>query len=207
MFNLSKKDDVRKYVIRRTFVKEDKKPRSKAPKIQRLVTLIRLQRRRKKPYRLKKQHGETTSGYVCICGRVSKRKEEKWRQQVTSFLHLDLSCLLSFVSLQLRVLESMCVLFSGLACALLQLFCFAWLSCYVLLCVFSFSALLCYSRFRSLSASSIGISLCFVPFCSSLLLRCFTLCFLLCSLLVSLHLSVVGFTALFFVSPNCDRAA
>ncbi|KZS96347.1 ribosomal protein S6e [Sistotremastrum niveocremeum HHB9708] len=48
-FNLSKEDDVRKYVIRREVVskkKEGAKPYTKAPKIQRLVTPIRLQRRR-----------------------------------------------------------------------------------------------------------------------------------------------------------------
>lgn len=48
LFNLTKEDDVRKYVIRREVPskKEGKKPRSKAPKIQRLVTPIRLQRKR-----------------------------------------------------------------------------------------------------------------------------------------------------------------
>ncbi|VDN21772.1 unnamed protein product [Gongylonema pulchrum] len=41
LFNLSKKDDVRKYVIRRKLPdKEGKKPRSKAPKIQRLITPV-----------------------------------------------------------------------------------------------------------------------------------------------------------------------
>ncbi|KAF8512544.1 40S ribosomal protein S6 [Hysterangium stoloniferum] len=48
-FNLSKEDDVRKYVIRRevkSSKKPDAKPYTKAPKIQRLVTPIRLQRRR-----------------------------------------------------------------------------------------------------------------------------------------------------------------
>ncbi|KAG6331026.1 hypothetical protein ID866_8065 [Astraeus odoratus] len=48
-FNLSKEDDVRKYVIRRevkSAKKENAKPYTKAPKIQRLVTPIRLQRRR-----------------------------------------------------------------------------------------------------------------------------------------------------------------
>jgi len=48
-FNLSKKDDVRKYVVRRevkSSKKEDAKPYTKAPKIQRLVTPLRLQRRR-----------------------------------------------------------------------------------------------------------------------------------------------------------------
>jgi len=48
-FNLSKEDDVRKYVVRREVTsskKENAKPYTKAPKIQRLVTPIRLQRRR-----------------------------------------------------------------------------------------------------------------------------------------------------------------
>ncbi|KAI6182925.1 hypothetical protein M3Y97_00432800 [Aphelenchoides bicaudatus] len=54
LFNLSKEDDVRKYVLRRTVVpkdaegnpKEGAKKRTKAPKIQRLVTPARLQRKR-----------------------------------------------------------------------------------------------------------------------------------------------------------------
>ncbi|KAF8531089.1 putative RPS6B-40s ribosomal protein S6 [Gautieria morchelliformis] len=48
-FNLSKEDDVRKYVVRRevkSAKKENAKPYTKAPKIQRLVTPMRLQRRR-----------------------------------------------------------------------------------------------------------------------------------------------------------------
>ncbi|BGP28010.1 40S ribosomal protein s6 [Rhodotorula toruloides] len=47
-FNLDKSDDVRKFVIRREVVpkKEGAKPYTKAPKIQRLVTPTRLQRRR-----------------------------------------------------------------------------------------------------------------------------------------------------------------
>jgi len=45
LFNLSKEDDVRKYVIRRTIEKDGKKY-SKAPKIQRLVTPQVLQRKR-----------------------------------------------------------------------------------------------------------------------------------------------------------------
>jgi len=48
-FNLSKEDDVRKFVVRREVKsgkKEDAKPYTKAPKIQRLVTPERLQRRR-----------------------------------------------------------------------------------------------------------------------------------------------------------------
>ena len=48
LFNLSKEDDVRKYVIRREIPnkKADKKAISKAPKIQRLVTPVVLQRKR-----------------------------------------------------------------------------------------------------------------------------------------------------------------
>jgi small subunit ribosomal protein S6e len=48
-FNLSKEDDVTKYVVRREVKsqkKPDAKPYTKAPKIQRLVTPLRLQRRR-----------------------------------------------------------------------------------------------------------------------------------------------------------------
>merc|ERR1711941_108061 len=44
LFNLEKKDDVRKFVVRRV-VKEGKK-KTKAPKIQRLVTSAMLQRKR-----------------------------------------------------------------------------------------------------------------------------------------------------------------
>jgi small subunit ribosomal protein S6e len=48
LFALGKDDDVRKYAIRREIPakSEDKKPSSKAPKIQRLVTPISLQRKR-----------------------------------------------------------------------------------------------------------------------------------------------------------------
>merc|ERR1712066_1059363 len=47
LFALSKDDDVRKYVIRRELAaKEGRKPGSKAPKIQRLVTPVVLQRKR-----------------------------------------------------------------------------------------------------------------------------------------------------------------
>jgi small subunit ribosomal protein S6e len=48
LFNLTKEDDVRKFVIRRAIVKDGKKPQSKAPKIQRLITPQRLQHKREK---------------------------------------------------------------------------------------------------------------------------------------------------------------
>lgn len=50
LFNLSKEDDVRKYVIRREVAskKEGGKPRSKAAKIQRLITPVTIQRKRRR---------------------------------------------------------------------------------------------------------------------------------------------------------------
>lgn len=47
MFNLTPKDDVRKFVIRRKIEREGKEPTYKAPKIQRLVTPRRIQRKKK----------------------------------------------------------------------------------------------------------------------------------------------------------------
>lgn len=46
LFNLTKTDDVRKYVIHRTFTSKKGKTCRKAPKIQRLVTPLTLQRKR-----------------------------------------------------------------------------------------------------------------------------------------------------------------
>merc|ERR1712066_577320 len=48
LFNLDKEDDVRNFVIRRELAADEKhaKSRSKAPKIQRLITPVRLQRKR-----------------------------------------------------------------------------------------------------------------------------------------------------------------
>jgi small subunit ribosomal protein S6e len=46
LFNLNKEDDVRKYVISRTFTNKKGKTIRKAPKIQRLVTPLTLQRKR-----------------------------------------------------------------------------------------------------------------------------------------------------------------
>jgi len=46
LFNLDPKDDVRQYAIKREIKKDGKKPYTKSPKIQRLVTPQRLQRKR-----------------------------------------------------------------------------------------------------------------------------------------------------------------
>jgi len=60
LFNLEKEDDVRRYVIRREIAKEGaKKPKSKAPKVQRLITPQTLQRKReKRNWIRKKQEGD-----------------------------------------------------------------------------------------------------------------------------------------------------
>lgn len=63
LFNLTKEDDVRKYVntYRRKFEGKDGKTHSKAPKIQRLVTPLTLQRKRRRAS-LKRQAHEK----VCL---------------------------------------------------------------------------------------------------------------------------------------------
>ncbi|KAF6764424.1 40s ribosomal protein s6-b [Ephemerocybe angulata] len=79
-FNLSKEDDVRKYVVRREVKSQknpDAKPYTKAPKIQRLVTPLRLQRRRHlnavKRRRVEHQK-ETKAEYDAL---IAKRLSEK----------------------------------------------------------------------------------------------------------------------------------
>jgi len=80
-FNLSKEDDVRKYVIRREVKsqkKSDAKPYTKAPKIQRLVTPIRLQRRRHlnslKRRRIERQKEQKTEYDVLLAKRIADKK-------------------------------------------------------------------------------------------------------------------------------------
>ncbi|GAW01712.1 40S ribosomal protein S6 [Lentinula edodes] len=80
-FNLSKEDDVRKYVVRREVVskkKEGAKPYTKAPKIQRLVTPMRLQRRRHlrsiKRRKLEHQKEQKTEYDTLLAKRVAEKK-------------------------------------------------------------------------------------------------------------------------------------
>ncbi|WFC97662.1 40S ribosomal protein S6 [Malassezia yamatoensis] len=80
-FNLSKEDDVRKYVIRRTIEpkKEGAKPYTKAPKIQRLITPQRLQRKRDnkrtKKLHIKKKENEKAEYLDLVAKRLSERKQ------------------------------------------------------------------------------------------------------------------------------------
>jgi small subunit ribosomal protein S6e len=80
-FNLTKEDDVRKFVIRREVTskkKEGAKPYTKAPKIQRLVTPLRLQRRRhlrsQKLKRIDHQKAQRTEYEAVVAKRVAEKK-------------------------------------------------------------------------------------------------------------------------------------
>jgi len=59
LFDLTKEDDVRKYVVRRPITKDGKKTIYKAPKIQRLVTPQRLQHKRQR-LAIKRERWEAT---------------------------------------------------------------------------------------------------------------------------------------------------
>jgi len=82
-FNLSKEDDVRKYVVRREVTstkKENAKPYTKAPKIQRLVTPLRLQRRRHlrslKRRRIERQKEQKAEYDALLAKRIAEKKEK-----------------------------------------------------------------------------------------------------------------------------------
>ncbi|KAM3965631.1 ribosomal protein S6 [Aphomia sociella] len=86
LFNLTKEDDVRRYVVKRLLPakegKENAKPRYKAPKIQRLVTPVVLQRRRhrlalKKKRLVKRKAAE--ADYAKLL--AQRKKESKVRRQ------------------------------------------------------------------------------------------------------------------------------
>lgn len=82
LFNLDKKDDVRQYVVRRPLpVKEGKKPQTKAPKIQRLVTPLVLQRKRHrlalKKRRSVKKREDAAEYQKLLAQRMKEAKERK----------------------------------------------------------------------------------------------------------------------------------
>jgi len=83
LFRLTKEDDVRKFVIRREVKPKnaEKKPYTKAPKIQRLVTPLTLQRKRHR-IALKRRRAETakeaaTEYSALLAKRVKEQKEKK----------------------------------------------------------------------------------------------------------------------------------
>jgi small subunit ribosomal protein S6e len=95
LFNLNKDDDVRQFVIRRQIVKDGKKPVSKAPKIQRLITPQRLQRKRQfkaekrrrweKSVALAKEYNEKVAKYFkdAKAQRVAEKHRSASRKEST----------------------------------------------------------------------------------------------------------------------------
>merc|ERR1711915_1064679 len=85
LFNLDKEDDVRRYAIRRTITKENKKTSSKAPKIQRLITPARLQRKRRwrneKVARYTKAREEAEEYAVLLAQRAKEQKEQRLKRR------------------------------------------------------------------------------------------------------------------------------
>merc|ERR1712121_480996 len=82
LFNLSKEDDVRQYVVRRPLPEKDgKKAKSKAPKIQRLVTPVVLQLKRarfaEKKKRVAKKREEHAEYAKLLAARMKEAKERK----------------------------------------------------------------------------------------------------------------------------------
>lgn len=82
LFNLQKEDDVRQFVVKRPIQKEGKKDRFKAPKIQRLITPLTLQRKRHR-LALKKRRAvarkEQAAEYAKLL--AQRQKEAKNRRQ------------------------------------------------------------------------------------------------------------------------------
>lgn len=89
LYGLSKKEDVRRYVIRRTVAKEGKKPKVKAPKIQRLITAERL--RRKRVYRATRlakvvKNQKALAEYIKARSEAHKAKSHKLEVQGKAIL-------------------------------------------------------------------------------------------------------------------------
>jgi len=85
LFNLSKEDDVRKYVVRKPLKqKEGKKEKFRAPKVQRLITPARLQRKRRilamKKKRAERQKVQSTE-YAKLLAQYIKEKRERKRSE------------------------------------------------------------------------------------------------------------------------------
>jgi len=90
LFNLKKEDDVRQYVVRRKIAAkgEGKKERVKAPKIQRLVTPLVLQRKRHRialRRRRQQKSREEAANYQKLLTKIHKQeKEEKQARRRSS---------------------------------------------------------------------------------------------------------------------------
>jgi small subunit ribosomal protein S6e len=81
LFNLTKEDDVRKFVVRRQVVKGDKKPKFKAPRIQRLITPQRIQRKRAERAEAKRRYikakADATEYNALVVKRLKEAKDRR----------------------------------------------------------------------------------------------------------------------------------
>jgi len=81
LFNLTKEDDVRKYVIHRTFTNKKGVSVRKAPKIQRLVTPLTLQRKRarkaEKINSIRRNKDEAAAYKKLVAQRLAEKKEAR----------------------------------------------------------------------------------------------------------------------------------
>jgi len=84
LFNLGKDDDVRQFVIRRQIVKGEKKPYFKAPKIQRLVTPARLQRKRHEAAVKRQRQESSKSAAETYNNLVVQRQKESREKKATN---------------------------------------------------------------------------------------------------------------------------
>jgi len=92
LFNLTKVDDVRQYVVRRKLPeKEGKKPHTKAPKIQRLVTPVVLQRKRHraalKRKRVVKRREDAATYHKMIAQYAKEKQAERVARRRSSASH------------------------------------------------------------------------------------------------------------------------
>eukprot|EP00042_Codosiga_hollandica_P016089 m.40019 g.40019 ORF g.40019 m.40019 type:complete len:246 (+) comp45759_c0_seq1:47-784(+) len=76
LFSLSKEDDVRKYVLGRTIKKDGKKDKVRRPKIQRLVTPQRIQRKRDALSSLKRRSLKAKEEATAFAKLLAQRKKE-----------------------------------------------------------------------------------------------------------------------------------
>lgn len=77
LYNLSKEDDVRRFVVRRPLpAKDGKKATSKAPKIQRLITPVVLQRKRRRVALKKKRQAASKEAAADYAKLLAQRKKE-----------------------------------------------------------------------------------------------------------------------------------
>merc|ERR1712049_86458 len=80
LFNLTPKDDVCQYVIKRPLpLKEGKKPQFKAPKVQRLVTPIMLQRKRQR-LALKRKRAEKNRQAAAEYAKILAQRQKEAKE-------------------------------------------------------------------------------------------------------------------------------